>query len=183
MAKNHYDTLGLPTFTSDTAEIKNAYRRLAKRYHPDRNSGDAAAEEMFKDASAAYNVLSHPEMKETYDLSLRASNGRRGGRSHVRPDFVPEAERSRQARDLDDELDRLAEEQLERDGFYEHPPKRDYQEEFRDWASRTQRKTADWVDRSSNDAGEWLDETGEQVGKAAKQAAGSVSKLIDGLFK
>ena len=48
-------------------EIKKAYRKLARRYHPDRNPGDAAAETRFKEISAAYDVLGDPEKRKQYD--------------------------------------------------------------------------------------------------------------------
>jgi molecular chaperone DnaJ len=61
-----YKILGVGKNASD-AEIKKAYRKLARQYHPDRNPGDAQAEERFKEISAAYDVLSDAEKKRAYD--------------------------------------------------------------------------------------------------------------------
>ena len=57
MARDYYDILGLSKSASDS-EIKSSYRKLAMKYHPDRNSDDPAAAEKFKEASEAYEVLS-----------------------------------------------------------------------------------------------------------------------------
>ena len=57
--------------TASSAQIKRAYHRMAKRYHPDRNPGDRAAEERFKDVSEAYEVLSDSRKRATYDNLLR----------------------------------------------------------------------------------------------------------------
>ena len=64
MAKrDYYEVLGLDREASE-AELKKAYRRLAMKYHPDRNSDDPAAEEKFKEASEAYEILTDPQKKE-----------------------------------------------------------------------------------------------------------------------
>lgn len=65
-ARDYYDILGVPR--SATAEdIKRAYRKLAVKYHPDKNPGDKAAEERFKQINEAYAVLSDPEKRKQYD--------------------------------------------------------------------------------------------------------------------
>jgi molecular chaperone DnaJ len=64
--KDPYQTLGVDRKASDE-EIKRAYRKLARRYHPDRNAGDKGAEERFKEVQEAYSILSDAEKRKAYD--------------------------------------------------------------------------------------------------------------------
>jgi len=64
--KDHYKTLGVDK-TASADEIKKAYRKLAKRYHPDKTGGDKAKEREFKKISGAYDLLSDPEKRSQYD--------------------------------------------------------------------------------------------------------------------
>jgi molecular chaperone DnaJ len=74
-----YAVLGVDKKASP-AEVKKAYRKLARRYHPDTNPGDQQAEERFKEISAAYDVLGDPDKRKQYDRGgLFAGAGRPGG--------------------------------------------------------------------------------------------------------
>ena len=64
--RDYYDVLGVDR-SADEGTIKKAYRKLAKKYHPDTNSGDTKAEQKFKEVTEAYNVLSDKEKKKLYD--------------------------------------------------------------------------------------------------------------------
>jgi molecular chaperone DnaJ len=75
---DYYEALGVSR-EADLSTIKKAYRRLALRYHPDKNPGDAAAEERFKEAAEAYSVLSDPDKRRRYDAYGRAGLGAQGG--------------------------------------------------------------------------------------------------------
>lgn len=66
MAQNYYQTLGVDR-KADEKEIKSAYRKLARKYHPDVNPNDKSAEAKFKEISEAYEVLSDPEKRAQYD--------------------------------------------------------------------------------------------------------------------
>lgn len=89
MKHDFYDRLGVSR-GADEKEIKSAYRRLARKYHPDVNPGDKAAETRFKEISEAYEVLSDPEKKKLYDKFGsnwdQVSQGGGGG-SEVNYDF------------------------------------------------------------------------------------------------
>ncbi len=80
--RNPYEVLGVArTATAD--EIKKAYRKLARAHHPDRNPGDTASEERFKEAQDAYDVLSDPQKREQFDRFGAAGLGA-GGFQDVR---------------------------------------------------------------------------------------------------
>ena len=64
--EDYYGVLGVKRGASED-EIKKAYRRLARKYHPDVNPGDKSSEDKFKQVSEAYDILSDPKKKEVYD--------------------------------------------------------------------------------------------------------------------
>lgn len=64
--RDYYEVLGVSRDATDT-EIKKSFRRIARELHPDVNGDDPDAEEKFKEAAEAYEVLSDPQQKQTYD--------------------------------------------------------------------------------------------------------------------
>ncbi len=81
--KNLYIILGI-TKTANLKEIKSAYRRLAKQFHPDKNQDDIHAEERFKEIQHAYMILSDPEKRRKFDLGL-SGNGTYAKKNSNRP--------------------------------------------------------------------------------------------------
>src|SRR5437773_9658398 len=63
---DYYETLGVPR-KADTEEIRKAYRKLARKYHPDLNPGDKSSEDRFKNVQEAYDVLSDTKKRQMYD--------------------------------------------------------------------------------------------------------------------
>ena len=79
MAKaDFYETLGVSRTATD-AELKSAFRKLAMQYHPDKNPGDAAAEQKFKDINEAYQCLSDGQKRAAYDRFGHAAFENGGG--------------------------------------------------------------------------------------------------------
>ncbi|WP_299818604.1 DnaJ domain-containing protein [uncultured Pontibacter sp.] len=70
MDRNYYSVLGISP-TATTQEVKAAYKRLAIKYHPDKNQGNVLAEEMFKQINTAYQTLANPNKRARYDLRLQ----------------------------------------------------------------------------------------------------------------
>ena len=76
--RDYYEGLGVDR-GADDATLKKAYRKLAKKYHPDMNPGDKEAEQKFKEATEAYGILSDPEKRKTYDQFGHAAFENGGG--------------------------------------------------------------------------------------------------------
>ena len=87
MPKDYYKILGVAENVSND-ELKKIYRRLAKKYHPDANQGDKAAEEKFKDISEAYDTLSNPQKRTQYD-QMRKYGASGFGAGGFRPGGFP----------------------------------------------------------------------------------------------
>ena len=86
MAKEYYGVLGIQKGAS-AEEIKKAYRKLALKYHPDKNPGDKKAEEKFKEITEAYAVLSDPEKRKQYDQFGEAGFHQRYSQEDIYRDF------------------------------------------------------------------------------------------------
>src|SRR5271170_1327731 len=83
--QDHYQTLGIER-DADVDEIRKAYRRLARKYHPDLNPGDKTAEERFKKVQEAYDILSEPKKKQMYDqYGFYSENGMPAGGAGANP--------------------------------------------------------------------------------------------------
>src|SRR5690349_10301752 len=77
--RDYYEILGVARDAAD-ADIKKAYRRVAMKYHPDRNPGDKESEDRFKEANTAYEVLSDSQKRSAYDqFGHAAVDGSAGG--------------------------------------------------------------------------------------------------------
>ena len=76
--RDYYEVLGVQKGASED-EIKKAYKKMAIKYHPDRNPGDKEAEEKFKEAAEAYDVLRDPDKRARYDQFGHAGMGGAGG--------------------------------------------------------------------------------------------------------
>ena len=80
--RDYYEVLGVSKGASEQ-EIKKAYKKMAIKYHPDRNPGDKEAEEKFKEAAEAYDVLHDPQKRQRYDQfgheGLNGAGGFGGG--------------------------------------------------------------------------------------------------------
>ena len=76
--RDYYEVLGVDRGADDSA-IKSAYRKLAKKYHPDVNPGDKEAEKKFKEATEAYGILSDPQKRKQYDQFGHAAFEQGGG--------------------------------------------------------------------------------------------------------
>jgi molecular chaperone DnaJ len=86
--RDYYDVLGVQKGASGD-EIKSAYRKLAMQYHPDRNPGDASAEDKFKEAAEAYDVLSDADKKARYDrYGHQGVHGSQGGHQYTNAEDI-----------------------------------------------------------------------------------------------
>lgn len=81
--RTYYDILGVPK-TATAADIKKAYRQAALKYHPDRNPNDPTAQERFREAAEAYEILSDPERRKIYD-QYGSDSGKRSQQAEQQP--------------------------------------------------------------------------------------------------
>lgn len=89
MAKTHYDIFGVSP-DANQEEIKAAYRRLALKYHPDRNQDKESSDEKMKEINFIYSILSNPEKRKWYDstISYYSTSEERERRSAYNPMFI-----------------------------------------------------------------------------------------------
>ncbi len=121
MSDDPYSVLGVSKDASD-AEIKKAYRRIAKDCHPDLKPGDAEAEAKFKAAAAAYDLLKDPEKRKQYDNGEIDASGQERPQQHYYRDYAEAAGNPYRGRtaDADDMSDIFAEFMRGRGGFGGH---------------------------------------------------------------
>src|SRR5579864_6543706 len=87
--QDYYQTLGVGREAAED-EIRKAYRKLARKHHPDLNPGDKAAEDRFKKLQEAYDILSDPKKKQMYDqYGFYSENGMPGGAAGAGPQQGP----------------------------------------------------------------------------------------------
>ncbi|MBC3539568.1 DnaJ domain-containing protein [Rufibacter sediminis] len=86
MSKNYYHILGVSS-SATSAEIKRAYKRLALKWHPDKNPHDSHAEERFKQVNDAYQVLSDPRRRAAFDLQQQYEQQRRQAQAYATPRY------------------------------------------------------------------------------------------------
>ena len=103
--KDYYATLGVPK-TATAKEVKQAFRKMARKYHPDVNPGDKSAEGRFKEINEAYEVIGDPEKRKKYDelgsnwkMYEQAQRGRRRRGRRIRSQPVERQLRRRPAAD------------------------------------------------------------------------------------
>jgi DnaJ-class molecular chaperone len=87
VAANPYDVLGVPSSASP-ADIQKAYRKLAKKLHPDLNPGDKAAEEKFKEVTAAYDLVGDPDKRKRFDNGEIDASGAERPQQHFYRDYA-----------------------------------------------------------------------------------------------
>ena len=85
--KNPYEVLGVPP-TATAAEMQSAYRKLAKKLHPDLNPGDQTAEEKFKEVAAAYDLLSDADKRKRFDAGEIDESGAERPQHHYYRDYA-----------------------------------------------------------------------------------------------